>query len=392
MPNFPPNSKPFCSSWLCRLFVLGLYGGLFLLVGPLSAWLLFYAQTAVGLLLATFGLLSLLLPLVLVIRQRAQNKFLRRAPEFVVFLLVVVGTAVFLQAPSGNPGPDAPVQHRFVGGGRYGRFSLTNLVPESEQVNLGFTVMPYVDPLLTVEQSRRVSVFTMDIYREMEQDPNFRELGSALNLAYDELWGRPFDVGHYYLYVPPNAGSDPLPAIVFLHGSAGNFKAYIWLWSKLAETEGYVIIAPSYGFGNWDEAGAAAVLKVIEDAGRVANIDTQHLYLAGLSNGGLGVSYLANLAPEQFRGLIFLSPVMATEIVDSVSFQTAWANRRVLIISGEVDKRIPLSYVNQRVAAMQQAIIEVTPITYPNEDHFLVFSQPEAIMNDVADWLASVEE
>jgi len=41
---------------------------------------------------------------------------------------------------------------------------------------------------------------------------------------------------------------------------------------------------------------------------------------------------------------------------------------------------------------MQQASIDVTPIIYPNEDHFLVFSQPEAIMNDVAGWLASVEE
>lgn len=387
MPNSPPNSKPFCKSWLCRLVFLSVYGGFVLLVGPLSAWLLFNAQTAVGLLLATFGLLSLLLPLSFVIRQRIQNRLLRRAPESVAFLLVVVGTAVFLQAPSGNPGPNSAVQHRFVDGGRYGRFSLTNLVPESEQVNLGFTLMPYVDPLLTVEQSRRISPITMAIYREMEQDPNFHELGSAMNLAYDELWRRPFDVGHYYLYVPPNAGPDPLPAIVFLHGSAGNFKAYTWLWSKLAETEGYVIIAPSYGFGNWDEAGAAAVLKVIEDAGRVANIDTQHLYLAGLSNGGLGVSYLANLAPEEFRGLIFLSPVMATEIVDSVSFQTAWANRPVLVISGEADNRIPLIYVEQRIAAMHRANIEVTPIIYPNEDHFLVFSQPPSVLQNVSVWL-----
>ncbi len=83
---------------------------------------------------------------------------------------------------------------------------------------------------------------------------------------------------------------------------------------------------------------------------------------------------------------------MATEIVDSATFQAAWANRPVLVISGETDNRIPLAYVEQRVAVMQQASIDVTPIIYPNEDHFLVFSQPEAIMNDVADWLASVEE
>lgn len=92
-----PYANPF------KLILFLLYGGYFLLVGPLSAWLLFNAQTAVGLLLATFGLLSLLLPLLFVIFQRKQNRLLRRAPEYVVFLLVVVGTAVFLQAPTGNP-------------------------------------------------------------------------------------------------------------------------------------------------------------------------------------------------------------------------------------------------------------------------------------------------
>ncbi|MCB8979245.1 MAG: prolyl oligopeptidase family serine peptidase [Ardenticatenaceae bacterium] len=387
MPTSPPNSKPFCSSWLCRLFVLGLYGGLFLLVGPLSAWLLIHAQTAIGTMLATLGLLSLLLPFFWFIQQRSKTVFVRGLLGLTILAMGALSTAVLLQAPSGNPGENSPVQHRFVDGGQYGRFSLTNLVPESEQVNLGFTLMPYVDPLLTVEQSRRVSPITMGIYREMEQDPNFHKLGSAMNLAYDELWGRPFDIGHYYLYVPQNAGAAPLPAIVFLHGSAGNFKAYTWLWSKLAESDGYVIIAPSYGFGNWDEAGAASVLQFIEDAKQVANIDENRLYLAGLSNGGLGVSYLANLAPKQFRGLIFLSPVMATEIVDSAAFKAAWGNRPVLVISGEADNRIPLTYVEQRIAAMQQANIEVISIIYPNEDHFLVFSQPQSVMQNVSVWL-----
>lgn len=371
--------------------LLVIYSGYFLLLAPLSTWLLFQAQTAVGLLLATFGLLSVLLLILLVLPQRKQNKFLRRTPEFVAFLLVVLGTAVFLNMPSGILDSNSPVHHRYYHSGQYGRFALSNIIPETEQINLGFTVMPYVDPLLTVEQSRRVSAFTMDIYREMEQDSNFHELGSAMNLAYADLWGRPLDVGHYYLYVPHNRPTVPLPAIVFLHGSAGNFKAYTWIWSKLAEAEGFVIIAPSYGFGNWDETGAAIVLQAIEDAKRLVNIDENRLYLAGLSNGGLGVSQLAQMAPEMFQGLIFLSPVMDTHIVDSTQFQAAWANRPVLVISGEIDKRIPISYVEQRIANLERGHVNVTTAIYPNEDHFLVFSQPDSVMQTIAEWLSRVK-
>ncbi len=375
-----------------KLVLLLLYASYFLLVAPLATWLLFNAQTAVGRMLAIIGLLSVLLPTLLALSQRKQNKFLRGTSGLVAILLVVLATAVFLQTPSGDPGPNSPVHQRYFRDGGYGRFDLSNIIPETEQINLGFAVMPYVDSLLAVEQSRRVSAFTMDIYREMEQDPNFHELGSAMNLAYAELWGRPFDEGHYYLYVPQNAPETPLPAIIFLHGSAGNFKAYTWVWSKLAEAEGFVIIAPSYGFGNWNTAGAETVLQAIDDAKQQVNIDENQIYLAGLSNGGLGVSQLAQMAPELFQGLIFLSPVMDTNIVDSAPFQAAWANRPILVISGEIDKRIPLSYVEQRITNLEHGDVKVTTHIYPNEDHFLVFSQPEHVMQTVAEWLSGVNQ
>ena len=373
-------------STLFWLLFLTLYASYILLVGPLSFWLLFNAQTAVGNMLATMGIVSLLLPALVAARLVKPQKAVSRLLGITIVLLVGLATAVLLSTPSGKPNPNSPVQHRYFREEGYGRFNLTSIVPESEQVNLGFTLMPYVDPLLTVEQSRRVSQFTMALYREMESDPNFHELGSAMNLAYDELVGRPFDAGHYYLYIPQNAPSDPLPAIVFLHGSAGNFKAYTWVWSKLAEAKGYIIIAPSYGFGNWDEAGAATVFEAIADAKQQVAIDEEHLYLAGLSNGGLGVSQLAAAQPDLFRGLIFLSPVM-----NDTRFLSHWTNRPILLISGEADKRIPLSYIQQHAASLEQANVNLTTIIYPNEDHFLVFSQPESIMHNVTIWLEETQ-
>jgi hypothetical protein len=36
---------------------------------------------------------------------------------------------------------------------------------------------------------------------------------------------------------------------------------------------------------------------------------------------------------------------------------------------------------------MQNGGLIVTTSYYPDEDHFLTFSQPESTMDDVADWL-----
>lgn len=365
------------------------YGGWVALIGVSSLWLLVNAITWVGKGLAVAGLLLLPLPILVSRwhRHKKMQKIWGQAAALPGLLIVSFFVAILLAAPSGSPGPDSPVQHRFFRENQFNRYAITNIIPESEQINLGFLLMPYLDPILTRAQADRVSIFTMDLYREMERNPDFRELGSVMGLAYAELLRRPVVGGHYYLYVPQRESESPWPTIVFLHGSAGNFKAYTWVWSKLAEAGGFVIIAPSYGFGNWDAEGTEMVLQAIDDARQVVDIDTDHIYLAGLSNGGLGVSQLAAERPGMFRGLIFLSPVMRTDIVDSQTFQAQWAGRPVLVISGEADRRIPPQYVERRVVRMAAGGIDMTYISYPQEDHFLVFSQPDRIMQDISDWI-----
>jgi pimeloyl-ACP methyl ester carboxylesterase len=153
-----------------------------------------------------------------------------------------------------------------------------------------------------------------------------------------------------------------------------------------------VVIAPSFGFGNWDRAGMASVLQALDDAATVVDINQDRVYLAGLSNGGLGVSQLAVAAPGRFRGLIFISPVMATEIADGRAFQDAWRDRPVLLVTGEADRRIPVSYVRQRAAKLRAGGVQVTEVTYPNEDHFLFFSQPERVLGDISRWLLKTGE
>lgn len=379
-------------AWLVLALI---YGAYVLLLAPLSIWFLINAQTWTGRGLAVLGLILAILPATLAAWARAKERrtTFKRLNAALGMILTGIASIILLTTPSGNPPPDSPIQQRFTQPIQFNRFALSNIVPEVEQINLGFQVMPYFDSIFTSDQARRVAVPTFKIYRELESDSNFHELGSAMGWVYAELTSDPFDVGHYYLYIPRQRGSGALPAIVFLHGSVGNFKGYIWLWSKIAEKLGMVIIAPSYGFGNWDQASSlTAIERALDDAATQVEIDPERIYLAGLSNGGLGVSRAALADPDRYRGLIFISPVMDTNIVAGKTFLDQWRDRPVLVIAGEADERIPYDYVTKRIALLKAAGVDVTQSAYPGEDHFLFFSQADDVLNDISQWLVGTSQ
>ena len=362
----------------------------FIPVEVFSVWFLFCAVTRVGSSLALAGCFLGILPAALYLRfqQKPYNHRWRYASLSMALLVIGMIAGILFSAPSGKTASNSAVSQHWTHEEQFQRFSIVNLIPETEQVNLGFMILPYMDPYLTRKQAQRVSTFTLALYQEMDRDPDFWQMGSAMGGAYADFLSLPFETGHYFLYIPHNRPNENLPVIVFLHGSFGNFKAYTWAWAKFAEAHGFIIIAPSFGFGDWRQPGGMqTALAALEDAKRWAQIDESRIYLAGLSNGGLGVSLLAQEAPQQFKGLIFLSPVMVTEIVDQPAFQHAWKGRSVLVITGEADERIPLSYVEERVRRLKDGGVSVTYITYPGEDHFLFFSQLSKVLGDIFDWI-----
>lgn len=366
------------SGWL-------IYGTASVFVAPLSLWMLCNAQTGVGLALGGLGLMTLVWPV-------AWGLGYSRTTAVFLLLSLVSAMGILAATPTGSPPADAPLQHRFTGDTSFNRWAIANIVPEIEQVNLGFALVAHLDPIITPVQAKEVRQVTMPLYREMGQDADFDMLGSVMGWAYNQLIGQRYDVGHYYLYTPQTPmPEEPRPALVFLHGSAGNFKTYLWVLAELAEAHNMVVIAPSYGVGNWDKRGGEVVLEALASAQAEVAIDSERIYLAGLSNGGRGVSHTAVAAPDLFRGLIFISPVMVPELVDGTMFQTAWANRPVLIITGAQDGRVPLSYVQNRAEQMRSANIDITERIYPDQDHFLFYAEAEAVRRDISQWLTDLD-
>ena len=358
-------------------------------VCPLAALLLLTCVTLQG---AVFAIGALLLGVAPALAWLRPGPPWIRPSGLVAFgLWFLIFLGLVFASPDGSSRPEARVQNRYSNGnGHYQRFALGALLPEIDQYMLGFKLVPAVDSLFTMKQSRALSDMTRSVYRDLEADTDFHALGSVMPEAYDEIWGQRFEHGHYFLYVPPNLDrTKPAPALIFLHGSGGNFKAYTWLLSKVADERGMVLITPTFGMGNWDaKRSVDTVFAALNDAAKVVSIDMSQVHLAGLSNGGLGVCYVAASEGGQgFRSLIFLSPVCDDAALASNGFWVQAREKPVLIITGEHDDRVPLPYVLGCAEIMKSSGARVEMSAYADADHFLVFSHRDHFLEQLSDWL-----
>lgn len=307
-----------------------------------------------------------------------------------VVALALTGELV-RRAPAAAGGTEGNLSGAYLGSAVcFRRLSPGNLVPEVDQLMACFTVMALVDPLFTWRQSVELKEWTAQLYAELDQDPGFAQLGSAMPLVYDELLGRSPTSGHCFVYVPRGVNrTKPAPLLVFFHGSGGNFRGYLWVLSTVADRLGMVLAAPSYGMGNWQLPEAEAAFEnAIHAAGRVACIATDSIHVAGLSNGGLGVSQLASRRGAGLRSLLLISPVFDQERLRSPEFAQQCRLRPVLVLTGQEDDRIPLPYVESSIADLATAGATPTLVVVPGANHFLLFSHRERAEAVLVDWLS----
>lgn len=312
----------------------------------------------------------------------------------ILMLAAVLGLAVVAwQAPDGHASSAARVHSRYANGGwHYDRLALGNVLPEIDQIHLGYAVAALFDPLFNRRQLRELSGMTDAIYAEIAKDAEFAQAGSGLPAIYREVSFANFRDGHYFHYIPASLDrAKPAPALVFLHGSGGNFKAYLWLLAKVADEAGCTVVLPSFGLGEWEKRGGyQAIAEAVADAGRHAAIDPDQIHLMGLSNGGRGVCLAESAPGPHFRSLIFLSPVFHSRVTAD-SLAARLQQRPALVMSGGSDDRVPWDYVNDYAIRLRERGMDVTIKNFPDDDHFLFFRRRSAIQGLVVQWLKQLE-
>lgn len=356
---------------------------------PLSLFGLCCVITWQGLLLsAAFGMLGIG-PLLYWIGDERGSVLQMRLAKTLLALACAGITTVLWQTPDARTSEASRIHSCYSDGGwHYDRFSIGSVLPEIDQIHLGYAVASALDPLFTQKQRRELSAMTDAIYAQAGADPDFTAAGSALPSIYSEMTLGQFRDGHYYHYIPAKVDrTRPTPALVFLHGSGGNFKAYIWLLSQLADELGITVIAPTFGLGNWEKKGGyEAITRAIADAGKHAAIDPAHIHLMGLSNGGKGLCLAESAAGPKFRSLIFLSAVLHSRIRPA-QLAARLHPRPALILSGDSDDRVPWEYVSDYAEKLKAGGLDVTTHRFAGEDHFVFFRKSAEVLKLVSAWV-----
>jgi len=303
---------------------------------------------------------------------------------------VLLYLAAMILAPSGG-NSEARVRNCFLRGqGQFPRYSPWNVIPEVDQLKVALTLLPWGPPEVDSAEARRLRSLVLPLYDEMDQDAGFRELGSVLGLAYRDLCHMEFRTGHYYVFLPETSPGRRLPCLMFLHGMGGNVKACLWVLSRLSRQSQCAVIAPTFGIGNWDKPGGAElVVDVAHEALATLPLDPEKVFLMGYSNGAMGVTRAAVKEPRLFKGLIYLSPVTEDELFSTPAFLKRARDREILFLQGGRDKRIPRRFVEGTVVLLGRLGCDVRLKVYDDEDHYLLFSQQEAVLGEIGKFMTA---
>jgi pimeloyl-ACP methyl ester carboxylesterase len=228
----------------------------------------------------------------------------------------------------------------------------------------GRSSLPREDDQLVVALYRAYTTM-----RQEDATPLSPFLSTALAQQQPEL----FDT----VVVEPPAPATPRTGVIFLHGFGGNFTLQCWLFAHAIQRRGIITFCPSVSWRGdwWTEPGKTTIVWVIDHLRRRG---IERIYLAGLSNGALGVSRLAPQLSTQLAGLVLISG--ADPDVDATPLP-------VLIIQGAQDERMPTSLAQRYAdAAGSQATIHVL-----EGDHFLLAKHADVVRQIIAEWFAQQE-
>ena len=180
--------------------------------------------------------------------------------------------------------------------------------------------------------------------------------------------------GAFDVLVAEAAGdAHPQRGIIFLHGYGGNFTLQCWLMAHAGERLGALTVCPSTRpTGDWWSPQGTEILH--QTLAYLQRRGVKRIYLAGLSNGGIGASRLAQRFESDLAGLILIS---------GADPDAPMTRLPVLVVQGKKDERIPMSVTEQYATAAGAA----GTYLLLEGDHFVLLRQAERVQGTIADWI-----
>ena len=150
----------------------------------------------------------------------------------------------------------------------------------------------------------------------------------------------------YALFLPESLRPDEkIPLIVVLHGLGGSGANTIPAWVERLNKE-FAVLCPTYPMGAWWARHAEEmVLSLVDQLREQYNLDSDRIFLAGLSNGAIGTYMIGMFYPDRFAGLI---PIAGSITPRYMHFLVNLRNTPIYMIQGAHDPFFPI-HLSRRI-------------------------------------------
>ena len=190
----------------------------------------------------------------------------------------------------------------------------------------------------------------------------------------------------YALFLPESLKQDEkIPLVVVLHGLGGSGANTIPAWVERLQKE-FAVLCPTYPMGAWWARPAEEmVLGLIDQVREQYNIDSDRIFLTGLSNGAIGAYMIGMFYPDRFAGLI---PIAGSITPRYMHFLVNLRNTPIYMIQGAHDPIFPIQ-LSRRIHKILSDM--KYPVTYREHGergtahggHFL----PESEVPAMVEWI-----
>jgi len=150
----------------------------------------------------------------------------------------------------------------------------------------------------------------------------------------------------YLFYGPTQAGNNPLPVLLLLHGAGDQAEHFAQAWKSIARKKQIVLIAPQLPRDPTLEPHIAKILPcLVADARKLANLDAHRIYLFGYSMGG----YMAYDGALLDSAYFAAAAIHAMGIADEYASIVQQATRKIpiFISIGDRDQMVSIAQVRK---------------------------------------------
>ena len=191
----------------------------------------------------------------------------------------------------------------------------------------------------------------------------------------------------YLLYKPETSTTaDPaskLPLVLFLHGAGERGSDLEKVTTQGLPTvlgahapfpEPALVVAPQCPAESWWTLELGALETLLDEVQAQHPVDTNRVYLTGLSMGGYGSWHLALKSPERFAALTPVCGGGISPLAHRLTALPTW------VFHGADDRVVPLSASENMVEAVRNAGGQVKFTVYPDTGHdswTRAYSEPE---------------